>query len=366
MRKFIIVFIILTLVQLALGNAAGPPAQRAGEPPLNQTCWAVNCHNWYDLNSGSGTLSLFGLPNDGYIPGTAYTLQLVLAQATEASRWGFEITAVYEISPGQWQTAGSFTITNPTTTQLDQSIANFQYVKQTASGTFPGQTGSANWSFTWNAPASNVGVVYFYYTGNAANNSGSAFRDYVYAVNEALNIQPYPPVVSDIPDQSIYTTENFDTINLDDYVDDPDTPDSLITWTASGNVDLIIDIDPATRIATITTPSPDWVGSETVTFTAEDPEENSDSDDAVFTVELAPNFITVSLPDLYAMPGEIIQIPLHTEEITIADSVYGFQANISWDPAFGTVDSIYRGPIVPSSYIYTWNLAVPGTANGGF
>ncbi|MBL7192110.1 hypothetical protein ISS30_10485 [bacterium] len=196
MRIFFVFFIILTLFQLALGNAAGPPPQRAGEPPLNQTCWAIACHNWYDLNSGSGTLSLFGLPNDGYVPGTAYNLQLVLAQ-TDLSRWGFELTAVYEISPGLWQTAGSFTITDPTNTQLDESIADFQYVKQTSSGTFAGQTGSANWSFTWNAPASNIGIVYFYYTGNAANNAGSAFRDYIYSVNEALLIQePFQPQLS--------------------------------------------------------------------------------------------------------------------------------------------------------------------------
>ena len=79
-----------------------------------------------------------------------------------------------------------------------------------------------------------------------------------------------PPVVGDIPDQTIAEGETFTTIPLDDYVDDVDNLDSEITWTYAGNTELTISID-ANRVATITTPNADWFGTETITFTATDP-----------------------------------------------------------------------------------------------
>ena len=39
-----------------------------------------------------------------------------------------------------------------------------------------------------------------------------------------------PPVVTDIPGQTICNDENFSVIVLDDYVEDPDNPDEEITW----------------------------------------------------------------------------------------------------------------------------------------
>ena len=86
-----------------------------------------------------------------------------------------------------------------------------------------------------------------------------------------------PPVVSDIPDQSITLGERFQAISVDNYVVDPDDPDSAITWTWSGNVDLQIRWDPVRRRIRVRTPL-GWTGSETVFFTATDPDGLSDSD----------------------------------------------------------------------------------------
>ena len=91
-----------------------------------------------------------------------------------------------------------------------------------------------------------------------------------------------PPVVTDIPGQSVYEGSTFATINLDDYVSDPDNPDSELTWEATGQSELTVSI--VSRVATITIPDADWYGSETITFTATDPDGLSDSDDATFTV----------------------------------------------------------------------------------
>jgi hypothetical protein len=93
----------------------------------------------------------------------------------------------------------------------------------------------------------------------------------------------FPPDVGDIPDQTIDEGGAFAAIALDDYVSDLDNADSEITWTTAGQTDLIVTIGPG-RVATIATPDDDWFGTETVTFTATDPDLQSDDDAATFTV----------------------------------------------------------------------------------
>ena len=91
-----------------------------------------------------------------------------------------------------------------------------------------------------------------------------------------------PPVVTDIPNQSIAEGASFATINLDNYVSDIDDADGDLTWSYSGNTNLSVNI--SNRVATITALNPEWNGSETITFTASDDDGASDSDPATFTV----------------------------------------------------------------------------------
>jgi len=92
------------------------------------------------------------------------------------------------------------------------------------------------------------------------------------------------PDVVDIPDQTIAEGASFTTITLDDYVSDVDNTDVQMSWTYSGNTDLTVSIDPATRIATIGIPSANWTNAETITFRATDPGPLYDEDAATFTV----------------------------------------------------------------------------------
>ncbi len=94
---------------------------------------------------------------------------------------------------------------------------------------------------------------------------------------------PEPPLISDIPDQTIAEGDTFVQIALDNYVTDPDSPDEDLVWTYSGNSQLSVSID-VNRQATIAIPHPDWNGSETVTFRVTDPTGLFDTDDAAFTV----------------------------------------------------------------------------------
>ena len=91
------------------------------------------------------------------------------------------------------------------------------------------------------------------------------------------------PLVSGIANQTIDINEDFTPINLDDFVTDPDHADSEMTWSFSGNDKLSINID-GNRIATITDTNDEWTGSETIIFTATDPDGASDSDTAIFTI----------------------------------------------------------------------------------
>ncbi len=67
-----------------------------------------------------------------------------------------------------------------------------------------------------------------------------------------LTVTPHgsPGCFLDIPDQSALEGVPFATIALDDYVTDDFSLDSEITWAASGNTDLTVDITD--RVATIT------------------------------------------------------------------------------------------------------------------
>jgi hypothetical protein len=91
-----------------------------------------------------------------------------------------------------------------------------------------------------------------------------------------------PPLVSDIPDQTIGDSGSFAPISLDDYVEDPDHHDSVMIWSHWGELELMVDITD--RVATVTAPSPGWSGIETIWFKACDPGGLCDSNEAIFLV----------------------------------------------------------------------------------
>ena len=130
-------------------------------------------------------------------------------------------------------------------------------------------------------------------------------------INFSPPVGNQPPVVSNIPNQTIPEGQTFATIALDNYVADPDNPDNEITWTYSGNTQLTVNIN-ASRVATIVIPNPNWNGSETITFTATDPGGLSDSDPATFTVNPVNDPPVVgNIPDQTIVEGDtFVAIPL--------------------------------------------------------
>ena len=162
-----------------------------------------------------------------------------------------------------------------------------------------------------------------------------------------------PPVVSDIPDQTIQEGQTFTTIVLDNYVTDTDNTDAEMTWTYSGNSELTVDIDED-RIATIIIPSPDWYGEEIITFRATDPGLLWDEDAATFNVTFVnnpPN--TPSDPD--PGDGETNVILNPTLSVYVSDP-NGDTMNVSFynaddDSLIGTASAVSSG----SNTSVTWS-----------
>jgi hypothetical protein len=169
-----LVLLGLAFPALAWGYSSGPLNGYAGDPPANRTCHS--CHSSFQVNSGSGTLAVTGLPT-GYLPGITYALTVELSQAGP-SRWGFELTALRE---DNGQRAGSLTPDDPARVQLSTDAGTQRdYLKHTTAGTFEGQPNGVTWNIHWSSPAENIGPAQIYVAGNAANSSGSPFGDYIY------------------------------------------------------------------------------------------------------------------------------------------------------------------------------------------
>lgn len=160
-----------------------------------------------------------------------------------------------------------------------------------------------------------------------------------------------PPVVGDIPDQSIIAGGSFTPIDLDDYVTDPDDADFLLDWTFSGNTLLTVVIDDTSHIAIVSYPG-GFTGSETITFTATDPGALFDSDAATFTVTAAaePDFTLNATPGNVTVPSGVASPFQYTVDV---DSVNGFSNTVDLTvaglPAGATADFTPNPVSVPGS-----------------
>jgi hypothetical protein len=130
-----------------------------------------------------------------------------------------------------------------------------------------------------------------------------------------------PPIITDIPDQTIEENDFFSDIYLDNFVADVDDPDTTIIWTISGETELSVTI--VDRIAKITVPYESWHGSETLTLQAKDPDGLIVSDTATFTVI-----------------QKMILIP--PEDLSASETSNGIQLKWTPLPDFSTTYTVYR------------------------
>ena len=132
--------------------------------------------------------------------------------------------------------------------------------------------------------------------------SDGSLADFI-TVNVTIEAVNEAPVLTDIPDQTIAEGESFRSINLDDYVSDPDNLDSEMEWSYTGNTELGVSI--VDRVATISIPDANWNGSETITFKATDPGGLWDEDAATFMVTPVNDApVVTDIPDQTILEGE--------------------------------------------------------------
>ncbi|OWV08787.1 Ig-like domain-containing protein, partial [Fibrobacter sp. UWH1] len=121
-----------------------------------------------------------------------------------------------------------------------------------------------------------------------------------------------PPVMKDIPEQTIKEKEQFKVVELDKYVDDLDHSKDKLKWTITGNRELKVAVD-GNRVMKVTPPSPQWNGSETLTIKVTDPEGATDERSVAYTVESVndvPEFVKQIAPQTIKEKGQFTPVKL--------------------------------------------------------
>jgi uncharacterized repeat protein (TIGR01451 family) len=153
--------------------------------------------------------------------------------------------------------------------------------------------------------------------------------------DEATVTGNVPPVVEEIPGETIDEGQSFKPIGLDQYVSDGNNTSEEISWTHSGSSQLEVTITDQ-HVAGIIIPQPNWYGSETVTFTATDPFGISSQTTSTFTVIAVndPPVIQAPVSQLTAEDTGRVLAPA----ITVADpDVYDNKAAVSLSATNGTL-----------------------------
>ena len=171
--------------------SSGPPAGYTGAPG-EVDCTA--CHTSFEVNSGEGSVSISGLP-DAYIPGQQVALT-VTVDHSDGFLYGFQVTAIDETG----KEAGDLVPTDVVNTQERSTTIDGQprqYIEHTFSGTFPLVFNQRSWTFTWVAPATDVGPVTFYAAGNGADGNQEPTGDYIYTTSAQVSAAEFDLCIQD-------------------------------------------------------------------------------------------------------------------------------------------------------------------------
>ncbi len=172
------------LLAALLALAAAPAgAYEDGAPPGHTggfgepDCGA--CHSGAGTNPPGGELAIEGLPQR-YTPGTAYRLAILL-QHPELASGGFQLA----VRTAEGEPAGELV---PASDRLQVVNEGGQhYLQHTRAGTKTDTDGRIRWEFEWRAPEEPEPLV-LDIAANAANDDFSALGDYIYTLEENLDV----------------------------------------------------------------------------------------------------------------------------------------------------------------------------------
>ena len=147
-----------------------------------------------------------------------------------------------------------------------------------------------------------------------------------------------PPVMKDIREQTIKEKGEFQTIELDNFVEDLDHAKNRLKWTITGNKELKVAVDAARNVR-ITPPSPQWHGAEALTFKVCDPDNACDERTATFTVESVndvPMFVKQVMPQTIREKGQFQPIKLADMVKDLDNKLSELTFSVSSKPAAGS------------------------------
>ncbi|HRG58955.1 MAG TPA: T9SS type A sorting domain-containing protein [Bacteroidia bacterium] len=153
--------------------------------PGETTCNTPLCHTGNSANAvgGSITIDCPNMPNWKYTPGQSYTVNVTV------ERNGLNLFGMgFEALTSTGTNAGSFTITNPnqmtTKSAMISGNSRTSVVHNLNGGA---SSNSHTFSFTWNAPSTDIGSITFYVAGNAANGDGEKTGDFIYNTSKVIS-----------------------------------------------------------------------------------------------------------------------------------------------------------------------------------
>jgi hypothetical protein len=190
----------------------------------------------------------------------------------------------------------------------------------------PGIADQLNLTFTWDLNNDT------YYETQGQNPSYAFDKEGVFKVwlkvrdNLAFSIDSAwvtisndPPQISAMTNQTVPEGVPFQNLVLDDYVNDPDQEKDELSWSVSGQKQLLPLIQ--NRILSVTQPDTNWFGSESLTLKVIDPGGLSDSTQIIYTVTPVndPPIWVSPVPDFAVNEDTDLFIPLDTLWQWVAD-----------------------------------------------
>ncbi len=176
------------------------------------------------------------------------------------------------------------------------------------------------------------------------------------------------PVVSNIPDLTINENESSKTINLNNYVFDPQDPDNTITWTYAPNPASHFNISITNGIATISAKNSNWNGNETITFKATDNGRGGtplfDTDD-VTLYSVAVNDTPVIQGQQPVSVLEDSQVIIQFSQLSVFDPDNIYPDDFTLHVSSGSNYTVLGGVTVKPNSNYNGTLHIPVYVNDG-
>lgn len=224
---------VITIFTLSSYSLQDDPNGKAGVAggPSETTCNTTGCHNTYSLNSGTGSITISSpdLTNWAYTPGTTYTISVTVAQ-TGINLFGlcFEALKPNGDNAGLLHAGVGTQIKNKT-------IGSFQR-KSITHNTNTGATSATHtFTFTWDAPAIDIGPITFYVAGLAANGDDHESNDRVYSTSQVVTSAPLSlnELVGKRLEKNVFPNPASDVIHIS-LTDFSHTPDEVSIYNLQG------------------------------------------------------------------------------------------------------------------------------------